>query len=81
MLSVLEWESFWLAHDSHSMDSVVQLTILTKESLMRKDKVDRTINVEALRYQANNIQQQFEDWKKECDEKSELCAYFGVCHF
>ena len=45
---------------------------------MRKDKVDSTINFEALRNQASNIQQQFEDWKKECEEKFELCAYFGV---
>ena len=35
-LSACEWESFWLAHDPHSMDSVVQLAISTKESFMRK---------------------------------------------
>ena len=31
---------------------------------MKKNKVDSTINYEALRYQASNIQQQFEHWKK-----------------
>ena len=64
MLSTLEWESFWLTNDPYFMDSVVQLAISTKESFMRKDKVDSTINFEALCIQASNIKQQFEGWKK-----------------
>ena len=63
MLSLL---SSGIHFDPHSMDSVVQLAISTRESFMRKDKVDITINFEALRYVASTIQQQFEDWKKMC---------------
>ena len=36
------------------------------------------MNFEALLYQASNIQQQFAEWNKECEEKSELNGYFGV---
>ena len=42
----------------------MQLAFSTKKSFMRKDKVDSTINFEALRNQASNIKQQFEGWKK-----------------
>ena len=36
------------------------------------------MNFEALLYQVSNIQQQFAECNKECEEKSELNAYFGV---
>ena len=42
---------------------------------MRKDKVDSTINFEALRYLASIIHQQFEDWKKDTKKNLSYVEY------
>lgn len=71
VLSALQWESFWLTHDPESVNSVVQTAISVKDSLNSKDKRNSLIHFEALlSLQSTHLEQQFSDWKKECEENS-----------
>ena len=75
LIRSLQWQSFWKHKDQADYPVLEQVKELTKMLDTNKHCSEQFIS---LTEQVDTLQKDFPEYEKECEEKSEVCQYFGV---
>ena len=70
------WSAFWTSND-HESHPFLQSAIELKDMLQTKRRVECVQKFEQVSTETTEIRARFETFIQECQEKSELCRYFG----
>lgn len=76
-LDTLRWSAFWKNYNKLDYTDLISEVKKARDSLQAKDVLQSQKMFQALRLKSQNLKSRFEKFVKECEEKSELCKYWG----